>query len=86
MKIKEKITLNKEALSRFKASLRGQIIQPDDETYDQARKVYNAMIDRHPRIIVRCADTYFNPDSLLVAVLGPESFSPSSGPRPSANP
>ena len=34
--------------------------------------------------IVRCADAYFNPDSLLVAVLGPESFSPSSGPRPSA--
>ncbi len=34
--------------------------------------------------IVRCADAYFNPDSLLVAVLGPEGFSPSSGPRPSA--
>ncbi len=36
--------------------------------------------------IVRCADSYYNPDSLLVAVLGPEDFSPRSDPRPSATP
>jgi len=36
--------------------------------------------------IVRCAETYFNPDSLLVAVHGPEGFSPSPDLNPSATP
>jgi hypothetical protein len=29
----------------FAAGLRGELIQPGDERYEQARKVYNAMID-----------------------------------------
>lgn len=36
--------------------------------------------------IVRCAETYFNPDSLLVAVHGPEGFSPSPDLNPSTTP
>jgi FAD/FMN-containing dehydrogenase len=36
--------------------LRGRVIRPEDEAYDAARHVYNAMIDCHPRLIVRCAD------------------------------
>jgi FAD/FMN-containing dehydrogenase len=43
-------------LESLKASLRGELIQPNDTAYDAARKVYNAMIDRRPRLIVRCAD------------------------------
>lgn len=39
----------------FKASLRGTLLQPDDENYDAARRVYNAMIDKHPALIVLCA-------------------------------
>ena len=42
--------------SSLKVSLRGDLIQPGDEGYDDARKVYNAMIDRRPRLIARCAD------------------------------
>ena len=38
------------------ADLRGQLIGPSDAAYEAARKVYNAMIDRHPRLIARCAD------------------------------
>jgi FAD/FMN-containing dehydrogenase len=38
----------------LKASLRGELIQPDDEGYEGARKVYNAMHDRRPALIV-CA-------------------------------
>lgn len=40
----------------FQASLRGQLIRPGDVTYDQARRVYNGMIDKHPAFIVRCAN------------------------------
>lgn len=41
----------------FKGILRGELVQPGDEGYDEARKVYNAMIDKHPRMIARCVDT-----------------------------
>jgi FAD/FMN-containing dehydrogenase len=37
-------------------SIRGELIAPDHPNYDDARKVYNAMIDRRPAAIVRCWD------------------------------
>ena len=40
----------------FKSSIRGQIILPDDHAYNNERKVYNGMIDRHPAAIVKCRD------------------------------
>ena len=40
----------------FKGQLRGELIEPTDPRYDEARKVYNAMISRKPRLIARCAD------------------------------
>jgi FAD/FMN-containing dehydrogenase len=40
----------------LKAMLRGPVIEPGDEDYDAARKVYNAMIDKKPRLIARCVD------------------------------
>ena len=43
-------------IEEFKASLRGQLIQPSDEDYNEACKIYNAMIDRRPGMIACCAD------------------------------
>ncbi|SNB47115.1 FAD-binding oxidoreductase [Geobacter sp. DSM 9736] len=48
--------LNPESIEKFRLALRGELIQPGDVHYDEARTVYNAMIDRRPRMIVRCAD------------------------------
>jgi FAD/FMN-containing dehydrogenase len=38
------------------AALRGDLITPDDPHYDEARAVYNAMIDKHPAAIAQCRD------------------------------
>src|SRR5207237_3974078 len=35
---------------------RGQMIGPGNEQYDAARTVYNAMIDKRPALIARCAN------------------------------
>jgi hypothetical protein len=43
-------------LTQFRQRIRGDIILPADSEYDSARRVYNAMIDRHPALIVRCVD------------------------------
>ena len=43
-------------LREFAESLRGQLIRRGDAEYDGARRVYNAMIDRYPLLIARCAD------------------------------
>lgn len=48
-------TVGAEALARFKGSVRGEFIRPGDAEYESARKIYNAMIDRRPGLIIRCA-------------------------------
>ena len=40
----------------LKAGFRGRLIHPGDGNYDQARKLYNGMIDKRPGLIARCAD------------------------------
>jgi FAD/FMN-containing dehydrogenase len=40
----------------FVQTIRGKVIEPGDELYETARRVYNGMIDKKPRLIVRCAN------------------------------
>lgn len=43
-------------VKEFRSQFRGTVIEPEDPDYDQARKVYNGMIDRRPRLIAKCVD------------------------------
>ena len=44
------------SIDSLRERVRGQIIEPGAPDYDEARKVYNAMHDRKPQAVVRCAD------------------------------
>jgi FAD binding domain/Berberine and berberine like len=62
----------------LKSKLRGELIGPADAGYEAARKVYNAMIDRRPALIAKCADVadvmaavgFARDQGLLLAVRG----------------
>lgn len=41
-------------IEQFKAGFHGDLIHPDDTDYNDARAVWNGMIDRHPALIARC--------------------------------
>ena len=70
--------IDQATIEEFKANLRGQLIQPGDEGYDEACKIYNAMIERRPGLIARCADVadvmaavnIARENDLLVAIRG----------------
>lgn len=42
-------------IENLKAGFIGEALTPDDPVYDMARRVWNAMIDRRPAVIARCA-------------------------------
>ena len=46
----------KTTIEQLRERVRGEVITPRDENYEQARRVFNAMIDRRPRVVVRCAN------------------------------
>ena len=47
--------LDHAAIARLQANLQGELIQPRDPRYEEARRVFNGIIDRRPALIVRCA-------------------------------
>ena len=70
--------LDAAVIEAFTAQIRGKIILPKDARYNETRKVYNGMIDKHPGIFVMCVDVadvihavnFARENNLLVAVRG----------------
>jgi FAD/FMN-containing dehydrogenase len=52
------------SISSLKEKLKGEIILPTDDNYDEARSIYNGMIDKRPGLIVKCKNT----DDVIAAV------------------
>ncbi|HZP91064.1 MAG TPA: FAD-binding oxidoreductase, partial [Actinomycetota bacterium] len=44
------------SIDELRERVRGDVIAPEDEAYEEARKVYNAMIDRRPAVVVRAVN------------------------------
>lgn len=70
--------LDPSTIGAFAAQLRGNVILPSDTNYDETRKVYNAMIDKHPGLFAMCVDVadvmasvnFARENNLLIAVRG----------------
>ena len=46
--------LDHKKVEEFRKSFRGTILQPGDDSFEGARRIWNGMIDRHPAAIARC--------------------------------
>jgi FAD/FMN-containing dehydrogenase len=65
-------------IETFRNQLQGRIIMPSDADFDETRKVYNGMIDKHPGMFVMCEDVadviasvnFGRENNLLIAVRG----------------
>ncbi len=78
MEAQQPLVLREETIRAFTSRLQGQLIRSGDDQYDEARRVWNGMIDKHPAGIIRCTNTadvitavnFARDNHLLVAVRG----------------
>lgn len=62
--VKNEQLIKEDAIRAFEHKLKGELIRPGDPNYDEARAVWNGMIDRYPALIARCASV----DDVVAAV------------------
>src|ERR671914_671353 len=70
--------LGEAAVERFGSRLRGELLRPGDAAYEEARLLWNGLIDKRPALITRCAGVgdvvdsvnFARENDLLVAVRG----------------
>ena len=55
-------------IEAFASQLRGEVVLPQDSNYNDTRKVYNAMIDKRPGMIVKCVDVKFCSRPVLILI------------------
>jgi hypothetical protein len=71
-------SLDASIIDEFASQIRGELILPKDSNYNDTRKVYNGMINKHPGMFVKCVDVadviysvnFARENNLLVAVRG----------------
>jgi FAD/FMN-containing dehydrogenase len=74
----DQTTIAESHIEKFKEQLRGELIRPNDSTYENARQLYNAMIDKRPLLMARCTDVtdvttavhFARNNHMLVAIRG----------------
>ena len=79
--------MNGTSFDSLREQVRGRLITPCDADYDEARALYNGMIDKRPLAIARCADvadviaavTFGRETGLLIAVRGGGHSGPGLG-------
>lgn len=72
------VGVDQSKIDEFRSGLRGIALQPGDDGYDEARTIWNEMIDRRPDLIARCAGVadvmaavkFARSNELLVSVRG----------------
>jgi len=52
------LAIDDATIDRLRSGVGGEIVTPEDPTYEEARRVWNGMIDRHPALIVRCSTAH----------------------------
>lgn len=70
--------VERSSVDRLQASMRGHVLFEGDDLYERSRKIWNAMIDKHPALIAQCADApdvvrcvgFARQHDLLIAVRG----------------
>ena len=78
LKNRKGLPIAKEALDSLASALAGKAIRPGDSDYDEARRIWNANVQKHPGLIVRCAGTadvvqtvkFARANNVLVAIRG----------------
>lgn len=71
-------TLQASDIARLRQTIRGDLVLPDDPGYDQARRVWNGMVDKRPAAVIYCAEShdvvaavsFAKSQNVLVAVRG----------------
>ena len=70
--------LGETVVERVASGLRGELLRPDGPVHDEARKVWNGLINKHPALIARCAGEERKVRLSRIAAVG-------SGARPEAS-
>src|SRR5271168_3567459 len=66
------------SFSALAQDFRGHLVSPTDAGYDDARKLYNGMIDKRPRLVAQCVDVadviaavnYGRDNGMIIAIRG----------------